>query len=86
MFYNGCDYLSMLGLKLNHVSKRGPRSCSFQVLAELQILHLEYDTCYLHRMAHTFIILSLINDIILKLGASLVHSAILGRQELPTAQ
>ena len=24
--YNGCDYLSMLGLKLNHVSKRGPRS------------------------------------------------------------
>ena len=21
--YNGCDYLSMLGLKLNHVSKRG---------------------------------------------------------------
>ena len=23
--YNGCDYLSMLGLKLNHVSKRGPR-------------------------------------------------------------
>ena len=22
--YNGCDYLSMLGLKLNHVSKRGP--------------------------------------------------------------
>ena len=24
-FYNGCNYLSMLGLKLNHVSKRGPR-------------------------------------------------------------
>ena len=23
--YNGCNYLSMLGLKLNHVSKRGPR-------------------------------------------------------------
>ena len=22
-FYNGCDYLSMVGLKLNHVSKRG---------------------------------------------------------------
>ena len=22
-FYNGCDYLSLLGLKLNHVSKRG---------------------------------------------------------------
>ena len=22
--YNGCNYLSMLGLKLNHVSKRGP--------------------------------------------------------------
>ena len=22
--YNGCSYLSMLGLKLNHVSKRGP--------------------------------------------------------------
>ena len=25
MHYNGCDYLSMLGLKLNHVSKRGHR-------------------------------------------------------------
>ena len=24
--YNGCDYLSMLGLKLNHVRKRGHRS------------------------------------------------------------
>ena len=24
-FYNGCNYLSMLGLKLNHVSKRGPQ-------------------------------------------------------------
>ena len=24
--YNGCDYLSMLGLKLIHVSKRGPRA------------------------------------------------------------
>ena len=23
--YNGCDYLSMLGLKLNHASKRGHR-------------------------------------------------------------
>ena len=23
--YNGCNYLSMLGLKLNHVSKSGPR-------------------------------------------------------------
>ena len=26
MYYNGCNYLSMLGLKLNHVSKRG-HSC-----------------------------------------------------------
>ena len=26
--YNGCDYLSMLGLKLNHISKRGPRNNS----------------------------------------------------------
>ena len=25
-YYNGCNYLSMLGLKLNHVSKRGPWS------------------------------------------------------------
>ena len=25
--YNGCDYLSMLGLKLNHVSQRGPGVC-----------------------------------------------------------
>ena len=26
ILYNGCNYLSMLGLNLNHVSKRGPRS------------------------------------------------------------
>ena len=26
ILYYGCNYLSMLGLKLNHVSKRGPRS------------------------------------------------------------
>ena len=25
ILYNGCDYLSMLGFKLNHVSKRCPR-------------------------------------------------------------
>ena len=25
-FYQACDYLSMLGLKLNHVSKRGHKS------------------------------------------------------------
>ena len=32
MHYNGCNYLSMLGLKLNHVSKRGPcaNKCFFQ--------------------------------------------------------
>ena len=26
ILYNGCDYISMLGLKLNHVSKRGHRN------------------------------------------------------------
>ena len=26
ILYNGCNYLSMLGLKLNHVKKRGPSS------------------------------------------------------------
>ena len=31
MHYNGCNYLSMLGLKLNHVSKRGPRWIQFLV-------------------------------------------------------
>ena len=34
--YNGCNYLSMMGLKLNHVSKRGPswisRACSISVI------------------------------------------------------
>ena len=29
ILYNGCNYLSMLGLKLDHVSKRGPW-CAFQ--------------------------------------------------------
>ena len=29
--YNGCDYLSMLGLKLNHVSKRGPWNCTPEI-------------------------------------------------------
>ena len=29
IFYNGCNCLSMLGLKLNHVSKRGHRGDSF---------------------------------------------------------
>ena len=28
--YNGCDYLSMLGLKLIHVSKRGLRKTHFE--------------------------------------------------------
>ena len=32
MHYNGCDYLSMLGLKLNHVSKRGHWSAPSQYL------------------------------------------------------
>ena len=31
-FYNGCDYLSMLGLKLIHVSKRGPSSLHPKVI------------------------------------------------------
>ena len=28
--YNGCDYLPVLGLKLNHVGKRGPRGPFYQ--------------------------------------------------------
>ena len=29
--YDGCDYLSMLGSKLIHVSKRGPRSLTADI-------------------------------------------------------
>ena len=32
MVYNGCDYLSRLGLKLNHVSKRGHWAPSIYIL------------------------------------------------------
>ena len=31
MHYNGCNYLSMVGLKLNHVSKRGHKSSSYDM-------------------------------------------------------
>ena len=34
MHHNGCNYLSMLGLKLNHVSKRGHRSPTTRLWAE----------------------------------------------------
>ena len=51
--YNGCNYLSMLGLKLNHVSKRGP----MELRAWMNRWHLhEMDKCdllmiilYFHR-------------------------------------
>ena len=35
--YNGCYYLSMLGLKLNHVSKRGHRSPEISKLREKRL-------------------------------------------------
>ena len=36
--YNGCDYLSMLGLKLNHVSKRAPCSMASNYLSQHGLL------------------------------------------------
>ena len=30
--YNGCNYLSMQGLKLNHISKRGPRCWNHKII------------------------------------------------------
>ena len=35
MHYNGCNYLSMLGLKLNHVSKRGHCSSELRIMVSL---------------------------------------------------
>ena len=39
--HNGCNYLSMLGLKWNHVSKRGPRGAinNTPTLAEIMEWH-----------------------------------------------
>ena len=37
--YNGCNYLSILGLKLNDVSKRGSRKQKY--IRVLSILHTE---------------------------------------------
>ena len=34
-FYNGCNYLSMLGLKLNHVSKRGHRNIIYALTKDI---------------------------------------------------
>ena len=38
-FYDGCIYLSMLGLKLNHVNKRGPMSSVTVKYKRLLVLH-----------------------------------------------
>ena len=53
MHYNGCNYLSMLGLKLNHVSKRGPSTCEDLVFALLSAqtvfnAYLPYDMAEYH--------------------------------------
>ena len=61
-FYNGCNYLSILGLKLNHVSKRPPwglmwswkyhhlfpasASKRHQIPMKMQWCHIEYITGY----------------------------------------
>ena len=50
--YNGCNYLSMLGLKLNHVSKRGPwvDSCYSitHTLQGLKCTYISWDIMYIH--------------------------------------
>ena len=38
-FYDGCDYLSMLGLKLNHASERGPPWHMLQWIGSSLVTH-----------------------------------------------
>ena len=40
ILYNGCDYISILGLQLFHVSKRGPKR---RII--LSSLHSQYHGC-----------------------------------------
>ena len=40
--FNGCDYISMLGLKLNHVSRSGPRN-GLVNMAIINIIHINSD-------------------------------------------
>ena len=42
IFYNGCNYLFMLGLTLNHVSKRGPRSSLVEVMTWCLVVDNHY--------------------------------------------
>ena len=42
-----CDYLSMLGLKLIHVSKRNPLSCSLYRAIAVQIEYKKYIRPYI---------------------------------------
>ena len=58
-FYNGCNYLSMLGLNLNHVRKKGPEydwcqdgtSIYMAVMGRLHVRltrkYMSYDTFYI---------------------------------------
>ena len=43
--YNGCDYLSMLGLRLNHVGKSGPRKHSPVCVCVTEILNISGLIC-----------------------------------------
>ena len=55
-FHDGCNYLSMLGLKLNHVSKRGHRNVSPKAhwiillarLAHIMLFYPSQLSAYLH--------------------------------------
>ena len=51
--YDGCDYLSMLGFELNHISKEG--SCLLWALSDLEIsrLHYLWVTCYCCSFFHS---------------------------------
>ena len=76
MHYNGCNYLSMLGLKLNHVSKRG-HWCNkpsvkkgklvfytvwyiLQYAAHLRVMHMIYSFFFFSHMIHSDFLLDIL--------------------------
>ena len=48
--YNGCNYLSMLGLKSNHVSKRGHRKIGL-ILKQIPGLHILRNSNSIHTIS-----------------------------------
>ena len=73
--YNGCNYLSMLGLQLNHVSKRGPRPLTHLSLDQdhrdpedikLKIIFLNERICILTELLFEIILVGMFNQGLIK--------------------